>query len=321
MSLPHLTLSRRAALLLPPAARRRRVAGADRLERDVPLPGQRLQEHDRARKEARKARLQAASTARRVTVDPDDASRARRRGAPRGAGGGDRASTRWRSARATAMRAASSKASCAAEEEKLAVLQKEFNNGEPERQGDERNYQKYLDRVGDMSAAIARKRERHRRAPARDREAAAAAAAVIAPAVAAGADQPGGRAGRASTCWRRWSPSSAPEGECVFVNAAFENVLGLSRRSMRAASVFDWFVEPQVLRDTVAARQQQRLLDQPARGLPEAPRPREPLPVHVTVNADRRRAATSSSRSSRSSSRTARTARSARSTRPRPTRS
>ena len=36
------------------------------------------------------------------------------------------------------------------EEERLAELQKEFNNGEPERHGDERNYQKYLDRVADM---------------------------------------------------------------------------------------------------------------------------------------------------------------------------
>ena len=43
------------------------------------------------------------------------------------------------------------------EEERLAALQKEFNNGEPERQGNERNYQKYLDRVADMKASIARK--------------------------------------------------------------------------------------------------------------------------------------------------------------------
>jgi hypothetical protein len=43
------------------------------------------------------------------------------------------------------------------EEERLAVLKKDFNNGEPERRGDERNYQKYLDRVAEMKAAIARK--------------------------------------------------------------------------------------------------------------------------------------------------------------------
>ncbi len=43
------------------------------------------------------------------------------------------------------------------EEEKLAAMQKEFNNGQPERQGDEKNFQKYLDRVNDIRAAIARK--------------------------------------------------------------------------------------------------------------------------------------------------------------------
>ncbi len=39
----------------------------------------------------------------------------------------------------------------------LAVMQKEYNNGQPERLGSERNFQRYLDRVADMKAAIARK--------------------------------------------------------------------------------------------------------------------------------------------------------------------
>jgi hypothetical protein len=43
------------------------------------------------------------------------------------------------------------------EEERLAALQKDYNNGEPERQGNERNYQKYLDRVAEMRSAISRK--------------------------------------------------------------------------------------------------------------------------------------------------------------------
>ncbi|WP_419186780.1 hypothetical protein [Caldimonas caldifontis] len=43
------------------------------------------------------------------------------------------------------------------EEEALAALRKEYNNGEPERRGDERNYQKYLDRVANLQAEIARK--------------------------------------------------------------------------------------------------------------------------------------------------------------------
>ncbi len=43
------------------------------------------------------------------------------------------------------------------EEERLAALQKDYNNGEPERRGDERNYQRYIDRVAEMKAAITRK--------------------------------------------------------------------------------------------------------------------------------------------------------------------
>ena len=43
------------------------------------------------------------------------------------------------------------------EEARLAELRKEYNNGEPERLGNERNYQKYLDRVADMKSSIARK--------------------------------------------------------------------------------------------------------------------------------------------------------------------
>ncbi len=43
------------------------------------------------------------------------------------------------------------------EEEKLAAMKKDFNNGEPERQGNERNYQRYLDRVAEMKQSIERK--------------------------------------------------------------------------------------------------------------------------------------------------------------------
>lgn len=43
------------------------------------------------------------------------------------------------------------------EEERLAALQKEYNNGEPERQGDERNFAKYQERAASMKAAITRK--------------------------------------------------------------------------------------------------------------------------------------------------------------------
>ena len=42
------------------------------------------------------------------------------------------------------------------EEEKLTALRRDYNNGEPERRGNERNYQTYLDRVAQLKAAIGR---------------------------------------------------------------------------------------------------------------------------------------------------------------------
>jgi hypothetical protein len=43
-----------------------------------------------------------------------------------------------------------------AAEDRLAAAQKEFNNGQGERRGDERNYQKYLDRMAELKDSIAR---------------------------------------------------------------------------------------------------------------------------------------------------------------------
>jgi len=43
-----------------------------------------------------------------------------------------------------------------AEEQKLANLKREFNNGEPERRGDERNFAKYQERVATMKEDIDR---------------------------------------------------------------------------------------------------------------------------------------------------------------------
>lgn len=43
------------------------------------------------------------------------------------------------------------------EEERLAAMQAEFNGGEPERRGDERNFARYTERVAEMRAAIQRK--------------------------------------------------------------------------------------------------------------------------------------------------------------------
>lgn len=42
------------------------------------------------------------------------------------------------------------------EEKKLAELRREFNNGEPERHGNERNYVKYQERVAQMKDSIGR---------------------------------------------------------------------------------------------------------------------------------------------------------------------
>ncbi len=43
------------------------------------------------------------------------------------------------------------------EEDKLAALQKEYNGGEPERRGDERNFLKYAERTAEIKANIERK--------------------------------------------------------------------------------------------------------------------------------------------------------------------
>ena len=43
------------------------------------------------------------------------------------------------------------------EEERIAALKAEYNGGTPERRGDEKNYQKYVERVAELKASIARK--------------------------------------------------------------------------------------------------------------------------------------------------------------------
>ncbi|RZU03119.1 hypothetical protein [Rivibacter subsaxonicus] len=42
------------------------------------------------------------------------------------------------------------------EEDRLAALQKEYNNGQPERLGGEANFQKYLDRTAELKAQVER---------------------------------------------------------------------------------------------------------------------------------------------------------------------
>lgn len=78
----------------------------------------------------------------------------------------------------------------------------------------------------------------------------------------------------------------SPQGACVFANSAFEEVLGLSRRSVLGGSVYDWFVDAAPLHETVAAVTRNEF----ATGRLEArlrrpgPAHSEALPVHVIVN-------------------------------------
>ncbi len=44
-----------------------------------------------------------------------------------------------------------------------------------------------------------------------------------------------------------------PAGECIFANSAFEDLLGMSRRSLARGSAFDWFIDSETVRDTVDA--------------------------------------------------------------------
>ena len=78
----------------------------------------------------------------------------------------------------------------------------------------------------------------------------------------------------------------SPEGRCVFANASFENVLGLSRRSVQRGSLFDWFVDADVLRDTVAAVARNEFATSRMEALLRRPGPTggDALPVHAIVN-------------------------------------
>lgn len=91
-----------------------------------------------------------------ITVIQSQPLRAAPRSGTVSGGGGEKVSSADQKARDADSRSIL-EAELRKEEETLAALKKEFNNGEPERRGDERNYQKYIDRVAEMKAAIARK--------------------------------------------------------------------------------------------------------------------------------------------------------------------
>ena len=75
------------------------------------------------------------------------------------------------------------------------------------------------------------------------------------------------------------------DGQCRFANTAFEELLGLSRRSVLHTSLFDWFTDTQLVHDTVGAvvrnefsvsRFETQLRRHPSQS-------GDPLPVHVIV--------------------------------------
>lgn len=76
-----------------------------------------------------------------------------------------------------------------------------------------------------------------------------------------------------------------PDGRCSFVNAAFEAVLGLPRRTLQRGQVWDWFVDARALRVTFDAVHRNEY----ATGRLEAQLRRppgssaDPLPVHAIV--------------------------------------
>jgi two-component system nitrogen regulation sensor histidine kinase GlnL len=77
-----------------------------------------------------------------------------------------------------------------------------------------------------------------------------------------------------------------PGGRCVFANTAFESVVGLSRRHVLRRDWFDWFVEADLLRDTVAAVARNEFATSRLDALLKRPPPSpgEPVQVHVIVN-------------------------------------
>jgi two-component system nitrogen regulation sensor histidine kinase GlnL len=77
-----------------------------------------------------------------------------------------------------------------------------------------------------------------------------------------------------------------PEGECVFANSSFENVLGLSRRSMSKSLFFDWFVDAHTVRDTTTAVSNNAFSTGRLEAVLKKPSSSggELLPVHVTIN-------------------------------------
>jgi two-component system nitrogen regulation sensor histidine kinase GlnL len=76
-----------------------------------------------------------------------------------------------------------------------------------------------------------------------------------------------------------------PDGGLIFVNAMFENVVGVSRRALMRSSLFDWFTDSALLRETLTAVARNEIstgrFDAVMRRSPVSAH--EQLPVHVIV--------------------------------------
>lgn len=77
-----------------------------------------------------------------------------------------------------------------------------------------------------------------------------------------------------------------PDGECLFANAAFENVMRLSRRAVERSNLYDWFVDAGRLSDTVTGVARNAYSSSRFDALlRRSNQPQEvPLPVHVIVS-------------------------------------
>ena len=76
------------------------------------------------------------------------------------------------------------------------------------------------------------------------------------------------------------------DGRCLYVNAAFESVLGLPRRALQRGRVFDWFVDPGTLKvtfDSVVANEFATARLEALLRRPPGAASSEPLPVHAIV--------------------------------------
>jgi len=76
------------------------------------------------------------------------------------------------------------------------------------------------------------------------------------------------------------------DGTLLFVNARFEDVAGLSRRTLMRTSLFDWFADKQQLRETLSAVARNEIATSRFDGvMKRAPvAAHDSLPVHVIVN-------------------------------------